>query len=124
MFSGSWILVPVWKMNDLKTELTQNGNTWTLKLIGHVNASTSHSMWSTDSSFSLLKKLLETNARTLVIDLSDAKTLDSHGLRLLIDAQKEFSTNDIKIVLKNPNSHLSRLLRIMQFDRIFTVELS
>lgn len=109
-------------MSDLKTVLTQDDDTWTLKLIGHVNASTSHMMWSTDSSASLLKKMLEAKAQTLVIDLSATKTLDSHGLRLLIDAQKEFSIEHIKIILRKPNSHLSRLLRIMQFDRIFTVE--
>ncbi len=109
-------------MAELKTELLRDKDTWSLKLIGHVNAGTSHLMWSTDSSATLLKQLLEADAQTLVIDLSEAKLVDSHGLRLLIDAQRKFSAKDVPIVLRNPNAHLSRLFRIMQFDRIFTVE--
>ncbi len=110
------------KPMTLTTELTQDGDTWTLKIIGFVNASTSYLMWYTDSSHSLLKKLVETKAKTLVIDLSEADGVDSHGLRLLIDAQKEFSTQNIQINLRKPNAHLSRLFRIMQFDRLFNVE--
>jgi anti-anti-sigma factor len=106
----------------LATQLTQADDVWTLKIIGFVNASTSYLMLYTDSSQSLLKKLIEAEAKALVIDLSEADGVDSHGLRLLIDAQKEFSAKDIQIILRQPNAHLSRLFRIMQFDRLFTVE--
>ena len=110
------------KPMTLTTELLQDGTTWTLKIIGFVNATTSYLMWYTDSSHSLLKQLMEAEADKLVVDLSEAEGIDSHGLRLLIDAQKEFSAKDIKIILRQPNAHLSRLFRIMQFDRLFTVE--
>ena len=106
----------------LTTELSQDSDTWILKIIGFVNATTSYLMWYTDSSHSLLKQLIEAKAKTLVVDLSEAEGVDSHGLRLLIDAQKEFSTQEIQIILRQPNAHLSRLFRIMQFDRLFTVE--
>lgn len=109
-------------MSDLKTELTQNGKTWTLKLMGHVNAGTAHRMWNVDNNLSLLNKIIQSEANTLVIDLDQAKTVDSHGLRLLIDAQKKFSINNVQIILKSPNPHLSRLFRVMQFDRLFAVE--
>jgi len=109
-------------MSDLKTELFPNGKTWTLKLIGHVNAGTAHLMWNVDNNVVLLKEMMEGQASTLVIDLDQTKTVDSHGLRLLIDAQKKFSANNVQIVLKSPNPHLSRLFRVMQFDRIFAVE--
>jgi len=111
------------KPMTLTTELLQDGATWTLKIIGFVNATTSYMMWYTDSSHSLLKQLAEAQAGTLVIDLSEAEGIDSYGLRLLIDAQKEFSAKSIQIILRQPNTHLSRLFRIMQFDRLFTVEL-
>lgn len=109
-------------MTDLKTELLKNGDTWHLKLVGYVNASTSHAMWTTDSSISLLSQLLASQANRLVIDLSETKLIDSHGLRLLIDAQRKFSAESVPIMLKNPNAHMSRLFRIMQFDRLFTIE--
>ncbi len=110
-------------MTNLTAELTRNDDAWTLKLIGSVDSGTSYLMWYTDSSASLLKKLRQAKAKKLFIDLMAAESIDSHGLRLLLNAQKEFSKEDVQIILQNPNPHLKRLFRIMQFDRVFTVEL-
>jgi anti-anti-sigma factor len=110
-------------MTHLKTELTQSdAKTWTLKLIGSIDSETRHLMWSVDSSAALLEKLVAAKAKKLVIDLTLAERFDSHGLRLLLNAQKEFSRESVQIVLKSPNSHLKRLFQIMQFDRVFVVE--
>ena len=109
-------------LTSLKTELSQTGDIWILKIIGFVNANTASLMWSTDSSSTLLKKLQETQTKSLVIDLSETNGIDSHGLRLLIDAHKEFSAQNRQITLRHPNAHLSRLFRIMQFDRLFKIE--
>jgi anti-anti-sigma regulatory factor len=35
---------------------------------------------------------------------------------------RKLSQQDIPIILKNPNPHLQRLLRIMQLDRIFVIK--
>lgn len=110
-------------MTKLTTELARNGDAWTLKLIGSVDSGTTHLMWFTDSSASLLEELVEANAKKLIVDLTHANAIDSHGLRLLLHAHKEFSEENIQIILQNPNPHLKRLFRIMQFDRVFTVEL-
>lgn len=110
-------------MAHLKTELIQNDTgTWTLKLIGSIDSETRHLMWSVDSSAALLEKLVAAKAKKLIIDLTLAERFDSHGLRLLLNAQKEFSKENVQIVLKRPNSHLKRLFQIMQFDRVFVVE--
>ncbi len=110
-------------MSQLITELVQNDDdSWTLKLIGSIDSDTRHLMWSVQSSEVLLKKLLESNANKLIIDLTLAERFDSHGLRLLLNAQKEFSRESVQIILKSPNSHLRRLFQIMQFDRVFVVE--
>ena len=110
-------------MAHLKTELVQNdADTWTLKLIGSIDSETRHLMWSVDSSAVLLEKLVAANAKKLIIDLTRAERFDSHGLRLLLNAQKEFSKEDVQIILRSPNSHLKRLFQIMQFDRVFVVE--
>ncbi len=111
-------------MEQLTTELTpENDDTWRLKLIGSV-ASNYHLMHSTDDCEFLLNRLKETSARKLVIDLTATERLDSQGLHLLFNIYKEVSKNDIQIVLKNPNTHLHRLLRIMNFDRLFYIEFS
>jgi anti-anti-sigma factor len=110
-------------MEQLATELTGNiDNVWTLKIIGSVVPPAHQSMWSVDSSAALLEKLRQVRAKKLLIDLEQAERFDSHGLRLLLNAQKEFSKVGIPIVLRNPNSHLNRLFQIMQFDRAFEIE--
>jgi anti-sigma B factor antagonist len=110
-------------MTQLKTELTQaKADTWILKLVGGIDSDTHHLMWSGSTSADLLKRLLEAGARKLVIDLEAADRIDSHGLRLLLNAHKEFARKKMGIVLRKPNSHLRRLFQIMQFDRVFVVE--
>ena len=109
-------------MSDLITDLSEHNGVWTLKLIGSVDSETHHLMWVTDGSSSLLRKLRESNADSLQIDLTETDRFDSQGLRLLLNAHKEFSRARVPITLKNPNVHLSRLFQIMQFDRIFSVE--
>lgn len=109
-------------MADLITDLSEENGIWTLKLVGSVDSETHHLMWFTDGSASLLRKLRESNADSLRIDLTETDRFDSQGLRLLLNAHKEFSRARVPIILKNPNVHLSRLFQIMQFDRIFSVE--
>jgi anti-anti-sigma factor len=106
----------------LKTELSQEKHQWTLSLIGFVNANTAYLMWFADSSQALLKRLVEAKVNSLIIDLSRTEAIDSQGLRLLIDAHMEFTAKNVQITLRQPNTHLSRLFRIMQFDRLFIVD--
>jgi anti-anti-sigma factor len=109
-------------MTKLTAELDRGNHTWTLKLIGSVDSGTAQHMWFYDSSASLLAELVRARAKTLFIDLLAAEAIDSHGLRHLLNAQKEFSRANVEIVLQKPNPHLKRLFRIMQFDRVFVVE--
>jgi len=111
-------------MNKLSTELTRHPDAWILKLNGHVNSSTAHLMWSTDSSASLLKEMMQVQVKKLVLNLTNVEFIDSHGLRVLLNTHKEFSAENIQIALQNPNPHLKRLLRIMQYDRVFVIESS
>ena len=109
-------------MNKLSTELTRQSDVWILKLKGNVDTNTAHLMWFTDNSAPLLKELMQARVKKLLIDLTNLEFIDSHGLRVLLNTHKEFSSENIQIVLQNPNPHLKRLLRIMQFDRIFVIE--
>lgn len=109
-------------MDNLATELTRNSDAWTLKLKGNVDSSTVHLMWATDSSASLLKEMTQARVKKLLIDLTQVEFIDSHGLRVLLNTHKDFANEAIQIFLQNPNPHLKRLLRIMQFDRVFVIE--
>jgi anti-sigma B factor antagonist len=66
--------------------------------------------------------MTQAHVKKLLIDLTGVEFIDSHGLRVLLNAHKDFSNEDVQIVLQNPNPHLKRLLRIMQFDRVFEIE--
>ncbi|MDX1523546.1 MAG: STAS domain-containing protein [Anaerolineae bacterium] len=107
---------------SLRTELSVDGDVWVLKLIGFVDFKTSDFMWHVKNSHVLLEELIEDGVSSLVVDLSETDGIDSHGLRLLIEAHKTYSANGVKITLRKPNSHLSRLFRIMQFDRLFVIQ--
>jgi anti-sigma B factor antagonist len=109
-------------MNKLSTELTRQSDVWILKLNGNVDSNSAHLMWFTDNGASLLKELMQAQVKKLLIDLTNLEFIDSHGLRVLLNAHKEFSSENIQVVLQNPNPHLKRLLRIMQFDRVFVIE--
>ena len=109
-------------MNKLSTELTRQSDVWILKLNGNVDLNSAHLMWFTDNGASLIKELTQARVTKLSIDLTNLEFIDSHGLRVLLNAHKEFSSENIQVVLQNPNPHLKRLLRIMQFDRIFVIE--
>jgi len=106
----------------LSTKLTRQNDVWLLKLKGNVDVVTAHLMWSTDNSTSLVKEMVQAKVKKLTIDLTHVDFIDSHGLRVLLNAHKEFSNENIQIILQNPNPHLKRLLRIMQFDRVFVIE--
>lgn len=109
-------------MEQLKSALSQNGNIWILSLTGSVGPNTHNLIWPTENSASLLQNMMDAGATKLIVDLTNTKRFDSHGLRLLLNAQKEFLTENISIILRNPNSHLNRLFQIMQFDRVFEIE--
>ena len=97
---GDWIITPI-EVDD------QNGH---------------HPVKPADKSTDILEQLKKTKAQKLVIDLGTTDRIDSQGMKVLLDMHRIFSKEDIPIVLRNPNSHLYRLLRIMQFSHIFEIE--
>lgn len=105
-------------MTKLTAELVHKDNQWTLKFIGEVDFATAQPMWLSG----ILDTIAKAQAQTLIIDLTATKLIDSQGLRLLLDIQKACSQHGIQVMLQNPNHHLHRLFRIMQFSRLFVIE--
>lgn len=96
-------------------------SSWWLKLNGVIEPE-SFQLPRAIESRAILNKMMETNAHKLVIDFSDVKEFDSQGVRLLVMLYKQFSERDMSITLYNLDPYLSRVLRIMQLDRLFEVE--
>ena len=112
-------------MTQLNVTLTAfDEQIWILHLTGTVDSSTHRLMWSADSSTLLAQQLVEAKAKTLIVELTDVERIDSQGLGIILNAYKEFSSHNIDIILRNPNPHLFRLFRLMQFDQVFTIEFS
>lgn len=108
---------------SLTTEFSRiDLDTWMLSLRGSVESQNHYLMWYFDSSDTLLEKLVAASATKLVINLVDADRIDSEGFRRLFKIRQELAKKNIEIALRNPNEHLSRLLRIMQFDQVFEIE--
>lgn len=109
-------------MTEPLSIISRNNDTWTMNLVGNIELDSPDLMRFSDQDVSLLKELVQAGAKRLFIDLTATESIDSQGLRLLLNAQKEFARQNVQIVLQNPNPHLRRLFRIMQFDRVFVIE--
>ena len=105
-------------------ELRQDGdNTWRLILSSEFPDYGYDLAWLMDNK-KFFSKLEESEAKKLVIDLSDVERLDSQGLLFLLTTHQKATGSNIRVALRNPSSHMVRLLRIMSFDRIFDIEFS
>lgn len=98
-------------------ELEQDNHTWTLKLSTRASVHLADPSWLAN----ILEQAIAANIQTLVIDLSAVATIDSRGLRALMHINRQLHQHNIQVVLTNPNNHLKRVFRIMQFERIFTI---
>ncbi len=109
-------------MIDLTARLTSKSNgDWIIVLQDKDENNGYHPNISTDSMAYLLEQMVEAKAQRLIIDLSTTERIDSQGMKILLDMHQMFSKENIPIVLQNPNSHLYRLLQIMQFTHIFEI---
>lgn len=109
-------------MTSSTPELIHLDGVWMLKLAGSTDDKDDHLTWLNNHRTELLQELAQAQAQKLVIDLTAIENLGSQGLVLLIGLHKEFSQRNIQFVLYNPQPYLSRILCIMQFDKIFVVE--
>ena len=102
---------------NFMTKLILDGDNWILKLMGDVDTRVLKLLQFSE----ILEKLEKAEAKSLIIDLSEAEIIGSPGLRLLLKAKRELSRNDIEVILNNPSSHMRRLFRIMRFEQIFII---
>lgn len=111
-------------VTQLTTKLSdQQDGVWHLWLIGSIDSSNHHLMWSLDSPRALLEKMVAAQARKLIVDFTALERLDSEGLRMLINTHKDFAERNVEVVLQNPNPHLHRLLKLMRFDQLITIQI-
>ena len=106
-------------MNKVTAKLIQqNDIQWMIVLENEAIFTATPSIWFAD----IVEQLEQNGVELLIIELTGVESIDSQGLKFLLDVHRDLSGRDIKVILQNPGPHLRRLLRVMQFDRIFTIE--
>jgi anti-anti-sigma factor len=61
-------------------------------------------------------------ARTITIDVSDLKFIDSAGLGMLLIAREEAGKSNRTLILRGAKGQVSRMFGLTKFDTLFTVE--
>ena len=109
-------------MTILQAKFVQAGNaSWVLESMSDVD-SRIFPLASIKDLISIREYLLQLQAQKLRIDLLTTERLDSQGMQLLLTIQQCLAKEKIQVILCNPNVRLRRLLRVMQFDRVFEIE--
>jgi anti-anti-sigma factor len=67
-------------------------------------------------------RLGRSSARTITIDVSDLKFIDSAGLGMLLIAREEASKSNRALVLRGAKGQVKRMFELTKFSTLFTVE--
>ncbi|MBE7549609.1 MAG: STAS domain-containing protein [Anaerolineales bacterium] len=94
---------------------------WWLVINGVIEPELLHFSQAIDNQ-TLVQKVIAARAQKFVIDLTTLSNFDSRGLLLLLLLYRQLSDENIPLVLRNPNSYLQRILRIMQVDHFFEID--
>lgn len=101
---------------DIKKSFIDDKNLWNFELIGEVDIYTSPELKEIISN-SLKEK--ESNIR---LDCERLEYIDSTGLGVLIGILKTLKSSERDIIIANPKSNISKLLKITGLDKIFIME--
>ena len=63
----------------------------------------------------------QSQARTLLLDLSRVSTIDASGLGLMLDFRRQTQTRGIRFKLINVPTAVSRVLEVTRLDSVFEI---
>jgi anti-anti-sigma factor len=66
-------------------------------------------------------KAFPKNERNFVVDLSSTEYMDSSAMGMLLQL-REYSDKSVPVALVNANQGVAEILRIANFDKLFTVK--
>jgi len=70
----------------------------------------------------LVEEVMKAKSRQVAVDLTDLKTVDSAGLGLLVVLNQQLTKAGRKVKLRHPGEAVARLLSIVQFHKVCTIE--
>ena len=91
-------------------------NLWEINLTGEVDISTANNLKET------LINLLQEKEADIKLNCKELEYIDSTGLGVLIGILKRLKSIEKNIIIINPKSNISKLLKITGLDKIFVIE--
>jgi len=70
----------------------------------------------------LVERFTKSKLKTLILDFSDTRIIDSCGLGFILIAKQIIEERKKNLLLKNPVKNVQREFDLMSFDNIFTIE--
>ena len=101
---------------DINKVFDSEKNLWQINLKGEVDISTSNNLKET------LSNLLQEKEADIRLDCKELEYIDSTGLGVLIGILKRLKKIEKNIIICNPRSNISKLLKITGLDKIFVIE--
>jgi len=98
---------------NIKKGFDNEKNLWNVELMGEVDIYTASNLKET------LISILEENETDISIDCKTLDYIDSTGLGVLIGILKRLKNVEKNIIIMNPKSNISKLLKITGLDKIF-----
>lgn len=97
------------------TEITKNGTSAKVELIGDLNATAS------DAFVAEVSKILESDTDSLVPDMSRLEFLSSSGLRKLLTIKKMVAAKSGSMSVENISADIMQILKLTGFDSLLGI---
>lgn len=69
----------------------------------------------------IVEQVQATRAKTVVVDLSGLRTVDSAGLSMLVLLRERVAKVGGTVTLRRPPKEVARILEVVDFSKLFTI---
>ncbi len=70
---------------------------------------------------SIIRQEMGSNVHKMIVDLEEVQYMDSSGLATLVEAMRNASKTDTKLVICNMNQKVSAIFEIARLDSFFSI---
>jgi anti-anti-sigma factor len=100
---------------SITTSIPDSGNPVTIKVSGRFD-------FSSHKAFITAYKEHPKGAKDFIVDLTSAEYLDSSAMGMLLQLREYSTKKPNSVVLSNGNSAIKEILRIANFEKLFTIK--
>ena len=100
---------------SISTSIPECGNPITIKVTGRFD-------FSTHKAFITAYKEYPKGEKDFIVDLSSAEYLDSSAMGMLLQLREYSSKKPSSVVLSNGNAAIREILKIANFEKLFTIK--